>query len=90
MIARIVAFAVAGALSAGGALAAGDYPIDQFERITQCMSDPSCKVEKEDRITGSVADEQSLTYQRPICIGGCVMVCTADACWCEVDDRCNR
>lgn len=90
MIARFAAFAVSAVLMAGGALAAGDYPVDQFERITQCMSDPSCQLEKEDRVAGPVADDESLTYQRPICIGGCVMVCTSDACWCEIDDKCDR
>jgi hypothetical protein len=90
MFARFVVAAVAAVLFAGGALAAGDYPVDQFERITQCMSDPSCQVQKEDRISGSAADAEELTYRRPICIGGCIMVCTSDACWCEIDDKCKR
>ncbi|HEX9648828.1 MAG TPA: hypothetical protein VGB88_15080, partial [Alphaproteobacteria bacterium] len=90
MTARLVAFALAAGLLGRAAFAAGDYPVDQFEKITQCMSDPSCQVQKEDRIAGSAAEDQSLTYRRPICIGGCMMVCTSDACWCEIDDKCNR
>ena len=89
MIARLVAVAVIAAVWGWSAASAEDYPIDQFERVTQCMSDPSCSVDVEDRIDGSVKDAGDMTYQYPLCIGGCVMVCTADACWCEDDDKCS-
>ncbi len=72
----------------GAAMAAGDYPLDQFEAMTQCMSDPSCGVEPEDRIDGAVGDAEDLTYKYPICVSGCVPVCTTEACWCEADDKC--
>jgi hypothetical protein len=85
---RVIALVGAAALWAAPALAEGDYPIDQFERITQCMSDPSCTVDKEDRIDGPVGEAGDLTYKYPLCLSGCVMVCTKDACWCEADDKC--
>ncbi len=84
----LVALAWTGMAIGNSAMAAGDYPLDQFEALTQCMSDPSCTVEKEDRIDGAVADAEGLTYKYPICVGGCVPVCTTEACWCEADDRC--
>jgi len=89
MILRVIAVAAMASIWAWGAMAADDYPIDQFESVTQCMSDPSCTVEKEDRVSGSVKEAGDLTYQYPLCIGGCVMVCTTEACWCEIDDKCG-
>ena len=83
---RFLLAACIAALWVGGALAAGDYPVDKFESVTQCMSNPSCAVEIEDRVEGSVKDAGELTYQYPLCISGCVMVCTTDDCWCENDD----
>jgi hypothetical protein len=86
---RLILAACLAVVWAGGAYAAGDYPVDKFEAVTQCMSDPSCSVEIEDRVSGSVKEDASLTYQYPLCISGCVMVCTTDDCWCEADDKCN-
>lgn len=88
MTLRAMALAIAVIVGSTSAWAAGDYPIDQFEGLTQCMSDPSCTVEKEDRIAGKVGEADELTKAYPICLGGCVMVCTTDACWCEIDDKC--
>ena len=88
MTLRIMALAIAVIVASTSAWAAGDYPLDQFERIAQCMSDPSCTVEREDRIAGNVGDAEDLTKAYPICLGGCIMVCTTDACWCEIDDKC--
>ena len=53
---RFLLAACIAALWVGGALAAGDYPVDKFESVTQCMSNPSCAVEIEDRVEGSVKD----------------------------------
>jgi hypothetical protein len=85
---KAITLVCAAALWAAPALARGDYPVDQFEKITQCMSDPSCTVDIEDRIDGPVDEAGDLTYRYPLCLGGCVMVCTKDACWCESDDKC--
>ncbi len=89
MIVRVIAAAVIASIWASASMAADDYPIDQFERVTQCMSDPSCSVEKENRIDGPVNEAEDLTYRYPLCIGGCVMICTTEACWCETDDKCG-
>jgi hypothetical protein len=85
------------------AIAAGDYPIEQYELMTQCISDPSCNVgllfstEPENRIDGAVGDAEVVTWKWPICMRGnvegsgdwaCVPVCTTEACWCEEDDKC--
>jgi hypothetical protein len=85
----VIALALIGAWWIAGA-AAQDYPKDQFERVQQCVSDPSCSVEKEDRIGGPVAEAEGLTYARGVCIMGCMTVCTKDDCWCEIDDKCKR
>lgn len=84
----VIALALIGLGSAFAA--AQDYPKEQFERIQQCVSDPSCSVEKEDRLSGSVAEAEGLTYNGGVCIFGCMTVCTEDACWCEIDDKCKR
>lgn len=89
MIVRVLGVAAIALIYAYSAIAADDYPIDQFERVTQCMSDPSCTVNIEDRITGPVGEAEDLSYQYPLCVGGCVMVCTKDACWCEDDEKCG-
>ncbi len=84
----VIILALVGAWWVFGA-SAQDFPKDQFERIQQCMSDPSCSPQKEDRISGSAADAGDLTYSG-ICMMGCMTVCTKDACWCEIDDKCKR
>ncbi len=84
----VIILALVGAWWVSGA-SAQDFPKDQFERIQQCVSDPSCSVQKEDRISGPVADAGELTYSG-ICIMGCINVCTKNACWCEADDKCKR
>ena len=83
----VIAFTLVGAWWTFAA--AQDYPKDQFQRIQQCMVDPSCTVQKEDRISGPIADAQGLTYSG-VCIAGCISTCTKDACWCEIDDKCKR
>ena len=47
-------------------------------------------MQKEDRISGPIADAEDLTYTGGVCISGCMTVCVKDGCWCEIDDKCKR
>ena len=85
----IIAFFIVGGISMGGATPPPNYPVEAFDEVTFCMMDPTCVVPIEERVEGDVGLAENLTYRNPVCIEGCIIVCTTHACWCEADDKCD-
>ena len=85
----LIAIFVVGGISMGDATPPPNYPVEAFDEVTFCMMDPACVVPIEERGEGDVGLAENLTYRNPVCIKGCIIVCTTHACWCEADDKCN-
>ncbi len=85
----IVAAMVFTAIAASAMAQDADYPIEAFEAMAQCATNPACQLKGEDRLSDSVESAAEVTYTG-ICMSGCWTVCSADDCWCEVDPKCER
>ena len=66
-----------------------NYPVEAFDQVTQCMADPTCVVPIEERVDGDVGLAENLTYRNPVCVSGCIIVCSTHTCWCEADEKCE-
>ena len=88
MVTVTALFVVVG-MSVGKATPPPNYPVEAFDKVTQCMADPLCLVPIEERVDGNIGLAEELTYRNPVCVSGCIDVCTTHACWCEADEKCD-
>jgi len=88
MVAVTALFGVV-SISVGNATPPPNYPVEAFDEVGQCMADPLCVVPIEERIDGDISVAEELTYRNPVCVSGCIVVCTIHACWCEADGKCD-
>ena len=88
MVAVTALFGVV-SVSVGNATPPPNYPVEAFDEVGQCMADPLCVVPIEERIDGDISLAEELTYRNPVCVSGCIVVCTTHACWCEADEKCD-
>ena len=85
----VVAVFGAIAISSVTATPPPNYPVEAFDEVTQCMADPTCVVPIEERVEGDVGLAENLTYRNPVCVSGCIIVCSIHTCWCEADEKCE-